>query len=98
MVQAIVGAIIDLPVLAGPKSVEPEHQRLFETCSGNPPHSHSEFSPVSAMIVIRDDRIGFDICLLVLHLDRLSEQEGRGGDLCPYPVLIDDGISEIMNS
>ena len=28
MVQAIVDAIVDLPVLAGPKSVEPEVQRL----------------------------------------------------------------------
>ena len=53
---------------------------------------------MSAMIVIQDDRIGFDIRLLVHHLDWLPEQESCRGDLCPYPVLIDDGISDIMNS
>ena len=97
MVQAIVGAIADLPVLAGPKSVEPEDQRLSKSVQVTP-HSHSEFSLVSAMIVIQDDRIGFDIRLLVHHLDWLPEQEGCRGNLCPYPVSIDDGISDIMNS
>ena len=50
-----------------------------------------------AMIVIQDDHIGFDIYLLVHHLDRLPEQEGCRGDLCPYPVLIDGGILDIYH-
>ena len=53
---------------------------------------------MNAMIVIQDHRIGFDIRLLVYHLDRWPEQEGCRGGLCPYPVLIDDGILDIMNS
>ena len=98
MVWAIVGAIVDLPVLAGPESVEPEDQSLFEIGSGYRSDFHSNFSPMSATITIQDNHMGFDICLFVRHLDRLPEQEGCGGDLCPCLVIIDDGISDIMNS
>ena len=98
MVWAIACVIVDLPVLAGRESVEPEDQRLFEICPGNRADSHSDFSPVSATITIQGDHIGFDIRLLVCHLDRLPEQEGCGGDLCPCPVIIDDGVSDVVNS
>ena len=98
MVWIIVGVIVDLSILAERESVEPGDQRLFEICPGNRADSHSDFSHVSATITIQDDHIGFNIRLLVCYLDRLPEQESCGGNLCPCPVMIDDGVSDTMNS